>query len=488
MLNLFGRTHERKERCRTERHKNQTPNRETHYQPIRRSSIIYSIALISLLGGCKSSSQTSFTPTNADGILSIGIGAHTPGNFIIAGERYGYLYELSRSFAATEGMELTLAEGLSTQQLHEGFIDGSIEVGAVTTAAAESQFGHLPAHHYLTTHYVILGKNSRAPLTSEEEAGELLADCDVLVDAAFAETYTYDQLLGATPEARFYLSSASGFQMASELANGDWDLLICEQTDASLATAFFPTLRELHIFDEKVDMSLVFANQAIAESYRHWYREFDKSPDHTALTYLYIERGVAGELAALRHAPTRVVNGISVWDELLKRVSESEGVDWRLLSAIAYAESRFRADVVSHQGAVGLMQVMPSVAAQFDVAREELANPETNIKVSAKLLNKIDRTIGFAPSVSSYDRMAIVLAAYNCGVGRISQARSVVAERGGNPDSWEAVSEVLRLMSDAEFVAQCGGKVRRFSGSRHTLAYVDQVMGRYNTYCDTIPQ
>ncbi len=446
------------------------------------------MVLMLLLGGCKSSSQEIFTPIEADGKLSIGIGAHTPGNFIIAGERYGYLYELSRTFASTEELELTLSEGLSAQQLHEGLLDGSIEIGAVTTSAAERSFGHLPAHHYLTTHYVILGKASHALLSTEQEAGQLLADCDVLVDAAFAETYTYDQLLGDTPEARFYLSSESGFHMSSELANGDWDLLICEQTDASLATAFFPTLRELHKFDEQVEMSLVFANQAIAESYRNWYREYKESSDHAALTYLYMERGVAGELAALRHNPTRVVDGISMWDDLLKRVSESEGVDWRLLSAIAYAESRFRADVVSKRGAVGLMQVMPSVAAQFNVAGEELANPETNIKVSAKLLNKIDRTIGFAPTANSYDRMAIVLAAYNCGTGRIAQARRIVAERGDNPDSWEAVSEALRLMGDAQFVASCGGTVRRFSGSKHTLAYVDQVIGRYNTYCDTIPR
>lgn len=69
---------------------------------------------------------------------------------------------------------------------------------------------------------------------------------------------------------------------------------------------------------------------------------------------------------------------ISPYDHVIRNISEREGNDWRLMSAIAYHESRFKADIVSRRGARGLMQIMPAVARQFDVASEEaLLDPET---------------------------------------------------------------------------------------------------------------
>ena len=67
---------------------------------------------------------------------------------------------------------------------------------------------------------------------------------------------------------------------------------------------------------------------------------------------------------------------ISVWDDMMQRISEEEGQDWVLMSAIAYNESRFKSNLVSKQGAIGLMQVMPIVGKQFNVAKENIADPD----------------------------------------------------------------------------------------------------------------
>ena len=52
---------------------------------------------------------------------------------------------------------------------------------------------------------------------------------------------------------------------------------------------------------------------------------------------------------------------ISIYDNLFRNISEREGNDWRLMSAIAYHESRFMPALRSKQGARGIMQLMPSV-------------------------------------------------------------------------------------------------------------------------------
>ena len=136
---------------------------------------------------------------------------------------------------------------------------------------------------------------------------------------------------------------------------------------------------------------------------------------------------------------------ISAYDNIIRSVSEREGNDWRLLSAIAYHESRFTPDAVSGRGARGLMQIMPVVARQFEVPADAVADPATNVWLANRLLKKIDTTLRFARNVPERDRMSIVLASYNGGIGHVSDARRLAGLYGENPDSWGAGWNLLRI-------------------------------------------
>ena len=174
---------------------------------------------------------------------------------------------------------------------------------------------------------------------------------------------------------------------------------------------------------------------------------------------------------------------ISAYDNLIRRISEQEGHDWRLMSAIAYHESRFTPDITSRSGARGLMQIMPSVARQFDVPVEEISDPETNVWLANRLLTEIESMLRLPESTSETDRMSIVLASYNSGIGHVNDARRLARLNGEDPNSWEVVARYLQLKAEPEYyqneVVKCG----RFTGSRQTLAYVKDVIGRYDTYC-----
>ena len=174
---------------------------------------------------------------------------------------------------------------------------------------------------------------------------------------------------------------------------------------------------------------------------------------------------------------------ISAYDNIIRNISEKEGHDWRLMSAIAYHESRFTPDITSRSGAKGLMQIMPSVARQFDVPAGDMANPETNIWLANKLMSKIKSTLRFPAGTSDKDRMSIILACYNSGIGHVNDARRLARVNGEDPNSWEVVARYLQLKAQPEYyeneVVKCG----RFTGSRQTLAYVNDVIGRYDKYC-----
>lgn len=174
---------------------------------------------------------------------------------------------------------------------------------------------------------------------------------------------------------------------------------------------------------------------------------------------------------------------ISAYDAIIRNISEQEGNDWRLLSAIAYHESRFRADLVSRKGARGLMQIMPSVARYFDVPAEKSAEPVTNVWLANKLLLKLAASFRFSAGTSADDRLSMILAAYNGGLGHVQDARRLARYYGENPDSWEVVARYLRLKADPAYYGDDAVRCGRFTGSRQTLAYVRDVMGRYDKYC-----
>ncbi|MDR1671404.1 MAG: transglycosylase SLT domain-containing protein [Alistipes sp.] len=189
------------------------------------------------------------------------------------------------------------------------------------------------------------------------------------------------------------------------------------------------------------------------------------------------------------YAPTWSASGgestiISQYDPLIRSVASDRGYDWRLISAIAAAESRFDHDVVSYAGAVGLMQVMPSVAKGFKVPRHEMTDPLTNVTMGVGLLDQISSTLKFPRFVSERDRLSIILAAYNCGPGRVLDARRLAVKYGENHNSWSVVSKYLRLLSEPAYFEDEVVRTGAFYDNAQTLGFVRKVLRYYDSYCE----
>lgn len=178
-----------------------------------------------------------------------------------------------------------------------------------------------------------------------------------------------------------------------------------------------------------------------------------------------------------------VMPQISEYDAIMQTVEEESGVDWRLLSAIAYAESRFDGGRVSRRGAVGIMQVMPSIGRYFGIPAEELPKPHNNIRAAAFLLCDIASDMRLPEKMPAHDRICILLACYNGGMGHVLDARRLARAFGENMNSWDVVSRYLRLMSDPEYYEHEVVKYGKFDNGRSTAAYVRDVMKRYEHYC-----
>ena len=96
-------------------------------------------------------------------------------------------------------------------------------------------------------------------------------------------------------------------------------------------------------------------------------------------------------------------------EDIFQEAAATYNVPVNLLKAVAKAESNFDPNAVSHCGAQGIMQLMPSTASYLGV--EDAFDPEQNIMGGAKYLSNLLKT---------YDGdVTLTLAAYNAGSGNV---------------------------------------------------------------------
>jgi soluble lytic murein transglycosylase len=96
-------------------------------------------------------------------------------------------------------------------------------------------------------------------------------------------------------------------------------------------------------------------------------------------------------------------------------------IDPALLAAVIYSESRFRPHVRSAQGAIGLMQLLPSTASGIATrtggtafVASDLDDPEINVRYGAWYLRHLRRHYMGLP-----DATTLALAAYNAGMANV---------------------------------------------------------------------
>ena len=427
---------------------------------------------------------TLLTPTFGDAsVLRVAVDADIPGYFVFNGQPMGYAYDLLDAYAQSFEQTLEIIPAGSPSESGAALNEGRICMAA--TLHPYSMTGDHTVIPLYETSYVILATSKKMrSFPAESDMCDLLDGHNILFSRGFSATRNYDEVHDMLPRANLIPSDKGTFELFEDLINNRFDFLICERSEAQLGCSLIRNIEKIHEFDETVSVCMVLnqTNPADGRRFTNWLYNFQRSDASAELYALYFEKGITQRIIS-GGIKNRPAGSISVYDDLFKQAAQEEKLDWRLVSAIAYSESKYNAYLVSPKGARGLMQIMPATARAFDVAVDELMDPEANVRVAVKLIRRIERSLKFSEGTSSDDRVSIMLACYNGGIGHVMDARRLAAKHGGNPDSWSDVSHYLRLKSQPEYaedeVVQCGV----FNGAGETLNFVNHVMGKYYAYC-----
>ena len=122
---------------------------------------------------------------------------------------------------------------------------------------------------------------------------------------------------------------------------------------------------------------------------------------------------------------------------------QTYGIDWLELVAQAYQESRLDQSVVSHAGAIGVMQLLPSTAADKNVGIPDISTVENNIHAGTKYMAFLREHYFSDSEIHPAAKMDFAWASYNAGPNRIRRLREKAQERGFDPNRWFGNVEVL---------------------------------------------
>jgi len=149
---------------------------------------------------------------------------------------------------------------------------------------------------------------------------------------------------------------------------------------------------------------------------------------------------------------------------MFRKYGSRYNLDWMLMAAQGYQESRLDQSARSQVGAIGVMQVMPDTGKDLKVG--DITQIDPNIHAGIKYIRfMIDQQFAGEP-MTDLDKGLFAFAAYNAGPGRIRQLRREAAAKGLDPNVW--FNNVERIAAERI--------------GRETVTYVSNIYKYYVAY------
>lgn len=144
---------------------------------------------------------------------------------------------------------------------------------------------------------------------------------------------------------------------------------------------------------------------------------------------------------------TDVRNVLPRYRQMFQDAAALTGIDWRLVAALAYRESRWDPNATSYTNVRGMMMLTGPTADRMGV-RNRLDARES-IMAGTRYLQWLQERLPLR--IAEHNRLWMALAAYNQGMGHLEDARILAVRHGLDPDVWADVKKVMPLLSRPEY-------------------------------------
>ncbi len=371
------------------------------------------------------------------------------------GQRGGYQYEMVKAFTRHLNRKYPQGRGVPeiqfelipvySDQLIPLLVEGAADLIAARMTVTPERAGRLRfSRPYRKVDEVLVTHDGTAPIDSLGElAGATVA---VRASSSYHESLLdLNQKLHAAGREPMRLElvdeTLSTERILELVAARRFAYTVADSMVADLALAIYPQLRIVEGVALRREGELAWATQLPATRlaqevnlFLEGYEEGSLQGNIAFLKYFETEGRLANRLAEGR------TETLSDYDDLFKQHATRFGLDWRLVAAMAYQESRFDSVAKNRWGAVGLMQIKPMTAREsyIDIPQVEgLEHVSDNVKAGLKYLSWIKgRYFDVESEMRERDRIRMALAAYNAGPRTLINARRRARKLGLDPNRW----------------------------------------------------
>jgi membrane-bound lytic murein transglycosylase F len=140
---------------------------------------------------------------------------------------------------------------------------------------------------------------------------------------------------------------------------------------------------------------------------------------------------------------------LPAWRHHFQSAQDLTGIDWRLLAALAYQESKWDPLATSYTNVRGMMMLTEDTADHLRVKNR--LDAQESIRAGARYLAELADQI---PGAQHPDRLWLALSAYNLGMGHFRGARTIAQKMKRDPDVWYDMKQVLPQLARPEIYAR----------------------------------
>lgn len=421
------------------------------------------------------------------GVLRVLTRNNSTSYFLYKGVEAGVDYELAQWIAEEMKVRLEMVVAPTQRELVPWLLDGrgDVIIAGLSTAAARADRVHF-TRPYIETPWVVVVK--RPPKKKGKAANEApvvtslaeLAGKDVVVKPSSGAMKRLRGLEVPGLVARAAKETEESEDLLDEVGDGKAFACVIEERIAKVEL--------LHRDDLQIALTLPGGDDQAALAVRqedtqlHAFLETFLEQNYKSTRWNLMWRRYHSwkdETRAVRNDELRAdrEGRITPWDEMFRAVGKEHEVDWRLIAAQCYQESRFDVNAHSAFGAVGIMQFLPSTAKELGCGDPTV--PRAAITCAGRFVGKLVKRYT-DDAVALKDRVRFALAAYNAGPGHLDDARVLAKAQGLDPNRWFGnVETAMLLLSKPRYYETAA---HGFARGEETVRYVSEIQTRYDAY------
>ena len=365
--------------------------------------------------------------------------------YLYRGEQEGFEYDLASAFADYLGVRLEVLTPEPGEMLME------VESGRGDILAAN--FHHTKERldrvnfsipYASASHYIVAHRKNRSIQALKDLEGKTI---HVRAGSAAEEALEKLRGLGLHFKINSRLKKTDD-QLLGMVRDRQLELAAADIRVARVNQRHHPEINPVFPVDEPVSIGW-----AVKKNNPHLLRKinafFAKAISEGLIDDLherYFGNGEPPEYLDVRRFHNRLESRLPRYRKIIEDVASDNDMDWRLIAAMMYQESRFNPFAVSRTGVRGLMQVTRATAEEMGI--EDRLDPVQSVKAGGEYMRRL---MEWFEDAEEPDRLRLALAAYNVGYGHVRDAMKLAEKKGMNPRLWASVEKTLPLLRKRKY-------------------------------------